>query len=108
MDAGDEFVLVEGFGEIVVRSEAQALDLVLDPRKSRENENRRLDLGDAKRPQHLIARHVREIQIEQDNVVVVEFAEIYAFLAEIGRIDIEVLGLKHELNALSRRAVIFD
>ena len=71
-------------------------------------QDRRLDLGDAQRAQHLVARHVRQIEIEQDDVVVVELAEIDAFLAEIRRIDVEILGFEHELDALSRRAVVFD
>ena len=68
----------------------------------------RLHLRDAQRAQHLVARHVGKVQIEKDDVVVVELAEVDAFLAEIRRIDIEILGFEHELDALSGRAVIFN
>ena len=67
-----------------------------------------LDLGDAQGAQHLIARHVGEVQVEQDDVVVVKLAEVDAFLSEICRIDIEVLGLQHKLDALSCRAIVFN
>jgi hypothetical protein len=41
---------------------------------------------------HFVAAHVRQVQIQQDDVVVVELAEIDAFLAEIGGVDIEPFG----------------
>ena len=65
-------------------------------------------MDDAQAAQHLVARHVGQIEVEEDDVVVVELAEIDAFLAEIGRIDVEALGLEHQLDALRRRAVVFD
>ena len=83
MDARDQFVLVERLGQIVVGAEAQTLHLVLDPGETRKNEDRRLHLGDAQRAQNLVAGHVRQVEIEKNDVVVVEFAEIDALFAEI-------------------------
>jgi hypothetical protein len=45
-----------------------------------------------KRAQNLVAGHVGEVQVEQDDVVVVELAEVDAFFAEIGGIDVEARG----------------
>ena len=86
MDAGDQFVLVERLGHVVVGAETQALDLVLDPDQPREDQDRRLDLSDAERAQNLVARHVGQVQVEEDDVVVVELAEIDALFAEVRRI----------------------
>ncbi len=108
VDARDEFVLVEGLGQVVVGAEAEAPDLVLDAGEAGEDQDRRLDLRDAQAAQHLVARHVGQVQVQQDDVVVVELAEIDAFLAEIGRVDVEVLGLEHQLDALRCSAVVFD
>ena len=58
--------------------------------------------------QHLVARHVGQVQVEQDDVVIVELAEVDAFFAEIGRVDVEALGLEHQLDALRRRAIVLD
>ena len=59
-------------------------------------------------PQHVEARHIRQVQIKEDNVVVVDFAEVDAFLAEIRRIDVEALGLQHQLDRLRRGAIVFN
>src|SRR6478609_801256 len=107
MDARNQFVLVEGFGHVVVGADAETLDLVLDAGKAGEDQNRCLDLGDPELLEHVIAGHVGQVQVEQDDVVIVEFAEIYAFFAQIGRIDIETLGLQHQLDRLRDGAVIF-
>ena len=48
VDAGDEFVLVEGLGQVVVGPEAETLHLVLDAGHARQDQDRRLDLGDRK------------------------------------------------------------
>ena len=108
MDARDQLVLVERLGQIVVGAVAEAFDLVLDARHAGEDEDRRLDLGDAQRPQHFIAGHVRQVQIEKDYVVIVEFSEIDSLFAKVGDVDVEILGLKHQFDALRGRAVVLD
>src|ERR1700694_641878 len=108
VNAGDQLVLVEGLGHVVVGAEAEALDLVLDAGKAGEDQNRRLDLGDAQRAENFVSRHVRQVQVEQDDVVVVELAEIDALFAEVGGVDVERFGLEHQLDALRRRTVVFD
>ena len=108
VDARDQLVLVERLGHVVVGAEAETLDLVLDAGKAGEDQDRRLDLGDPQRAQNLETRHVGEVQVEQDDVVVVELAEIDAFFAEVRRVDVEALGFEHQLDRLSGRAVVFN
>jgi hypothetical protein len=108
VDAGDQLVLVEGLGHVVVGAEAEAAHLVLDAGKPGEDQDRGLDLGDPQAAQHLEARHVRQVQIEQDDVVIVELAEIDALFAQIGGVDVEALGLEHQLDRLSSGAVVLN
>ena len=58
--------------------------------------------------QHVVAGHVGQVEVEQDDVVIVELAEIDAFFAEIGRVDVEALGFEHQLDRLRDGAVIFN
>src|SRR6201999_3547269 len=60
------------------------------------------------RAQHLEPGHVGEVQVEQDDVVVVQLAEIDALFAEVRRIDVEALGLEHQFDRLRCRAIVFD
>src|SRR5215218_5992803 len=46
--------------------------------------------------QDLVARHVGQVQVEEDDIVVVELAEIDAHLAEICRADVEGLRFQHQ------------
>ena len=108
MDAGDQFVLVERLGHVVVGAEAEAADLVLDAGHAGQDQDRRLHLRQTQGPQHFVAGHVGQVEIEEDEIVVVELAEIDAFFTQIGRIDVEAFGLEHQLDALCDRAVIFD
>ena len=108
VDAGDQLVLVERLGHVVVGAEAEALDLVLDAGEAGEDQDRRLDLARRAAAQHLVAGHVRQVQVEKDDVVVVELAEIDAFFAEVGRVDVEALGLEHQLDGLRGRAIVFN
>ena len=86
-----EFVLVEGLGHIVVGAEAETLYLVFDAGEAGENQDRGLDLGDPERPQHLVSRHVGEVEVEKNDVVIVKFTEIDTLFAEIGNVDVEAL-----------------
>src|SRR5690242_8157708 len=50
----------------------------------------------------------RHVQVEQDDVVVVKFAEIAPLFTQVGRIDVEALRLQHQLNRLSGGAVVLS
>ena len=108
VDAGDQFVLVEGLGHVVVGANAETLDLVLDAGEAGEDQNGGLDLGDPELLEHVVAGHVGQVEVEKDNVVIVEFSEIDAFFPEIRRVDVETLGFKHQLDRLRDGAVIFN
>src|ERR1700720_441885 len=108
VDARYQLVLVERLGHVVVGAEAGTFDFVLDTGEAGEDQDRRPHLRDAQLAQHVEARHIRKVQIEEDDVVVVDLAEIDAFLAEIGRINIEALGLQHQLDRLRGGAIVFN
>lgn len=108
VNARDQLVFMEWLGHVVVGAEAETLDLVLDAGEAGEDQDRRLHFGDAQRAQNLEARHVGQVQVEQDDVVIVQLAEVDAFFTQIGGVDVEALGFKHQLDRLSRRAVVFN
>ena len=108
MDAGDQLILVERLCHIIVGTEAQTLHLVFNAGKAGENEDGGVDLGDTQSFENLIAGHVGQVQIEQDDVVIIKLAQIDTFLAQVGAIYVEAFGLQHELNALGRCHIIFD
>src|SRR6516225_10771537 len=107
VDARNELVLVERLCHVVIGTDAETPDLVLDAGEAGEDQNGCLDLGDPKLLEHVITGHVRQVEVEQDDVVVVEFSEIDAFLAKIGRVDVEALGFEHQFDRLRDGAVIF-
>ena len=65
-------------------------------------------LRHAERFQNFIARHVGQVEVEQYDVVVIELAEVHAFLAEIGGVDVEAFGLQHQLDTLGRCGIVLD
>ena len=85
LHAGDELVLVKRLGQVIVGSIAQTFDPALDPGQARQDQDRCLDPGKAQAPQDFVAGHVRQVQVEENDVVIVELAEIEALLAQLGR-----------------------
>ncbi len=85
VDARDQLVLVERLGHVVVGAEAEAANLILDAGKAREVRIG-LNLAHAQGFQDLVAAHIRQIQVEKDDVVVVNLAEIDTFFAERDRL----------------------
>ena len=58
--------------------------------------------------QHLVTRHIGQVQVKQDDLIVVELAEIDCLFAQISREDVEALGFEHQLNRLRGRLVILN
>src|SRR6185437_1541332 len=108
MDASDQLVLVEGLGHVVVGAEAETAHLVFDAGETAQDEDWGLHLGDAQGAEHLVAAHVGQVQVKQDDVVVIELAEIDALFAEVRRVHVETFGFEHQLDALRRRAVVLN
>ena len=108
VDAGDQLVLMEWLRQVVVGAEAEALDLVFRAGEARKDQNRGFYLRNAQGAQDFKARHVRQVQVQQDDVVIIEFAEIDTLFAEIRRIDVKTLGFEHQLNRLRYSAVVLN
>jgi hypothetical protein len=68
VNARHQFVLVERLGYVVVGAEAEPPDFVLNAGEAREDQDRRLYLRDAQLTQHVEARHIRKVQIEEDGL----------------------------------------
>jgi hypothetical protein len=52
--------------------------------------------------------HVRQVQVEADDVVIVELAEVQALFAKVGGIDVEPFAGEHQLDALGGGRLVFD
>jgi hypothetical protein len=67
-----------------------------------------LILGKPQASQDFVTGHVRKVQVEQNDVVVVQLAEIDALFAQIRGVHVEAFRLQHQLDALRCGAVILD
>jgi hypothetical protein len=47
-------------------------------------------------------------QVEQDDVVIVQFAEIDPLFPKVGGVKVEAFGRQHQLNRLSGGAIVLD
>jgi hypothetical protein len=70
LNARDEFGEGEGFVEVVVGAEAEALDLVVDRRRRGEHEDARV--AAAQLGAHVVAVHAGKVTVQHDDVVVVD------------------------------------
>lgn len=108
MHAGHELMLVERLGHVVVRAAAEGLHLRVDVGTTRHEHDRRIDLADPQLTQDVQTAHVRQDDLQDDDVVVEDLAEINAFFTKLGGIDVEALGLHHQLHGLDRGRIRFD
>src|SRR5579863_5378908 len=108
LNASDKFVLVKGFAEKIVGAHPEAFGLVFNAGEPRKYQDGSGDPRGAKRAQHLVSRNIWQVQVEQDDVVVIYLAEVYALLTEVSPIDVHALGLQHELDALRRPPIVLD
>ena len=74
--ARDQLPPVKGLRQEVVGAEPQPLDLVVQLGQTRKDQDRRADPRGAQSPEHLVAVDVRQHQIEENDIVIVEFADL--------------------------------
>src|SRR5471030_173312 len=108
LNAGDQFVLVERLGHVIVGAEAQGLNLGFDNGIARQDQHRRLHFGDAQGLEDLKAAHIGQLQVQNDDVVIVKLAQIDPFFAEIGGVDVKAFTAQHQLDASRHSAVVFN
>ena len=60
------------------------------------------------RAQHVHAAHVRQVEVQQDEVVVVDLAEIDAFLTQVRGVDVEALGPQRQVDAFGHGLIVLD
>src|SRR5882724_12917699 len=108
LDAGDQLAPVERLGQIIVSAEAQTLDLAVEFTEAGKDEDRSVNARAAQTPQYLVSVNIRQHQIQQDDVVVIELSNLEAVFPEICRIDDVTFRFKHQLDALGSVRIVFD
>ena len=108
LDARDQLAPVERLGQEIVGAKAQPLDLVVELGETREDQDRGAHPRGAQPPQHLVAVDVRQHQIEENDVVIVELADLQAILAEIRRITNKIFLHQHHLDAGCSCSIVLD
>ena len=103
-----QFALLEGLGEVVVGAEAEAADLAVGVVHPREDQHRRLHTRRAQLAQNVEAVHVGQAEVEDDDVVFVETANLKAILALAGGVDHHLLGAQHEFDRLRLAGVVLN
>ena len=77
----DQLGAVERLGEVVISAGDEAAHFIGDFIFARKDQHRRLHAGKPQPPQHVIAVNVGQFEVKDDDVVIVEFAELKAFFA---------------------------
>ena len=106
--AGQQFFQLKGFGQIIVGTEVEALDLVFGGVLGGQNEHMGFYARLAPFLEDRQAIYFGQHQIEDDCVVVGRAALIFADFAIFGSIDGKTLLFQTPLEGLEERLVIFD
>ncbi len=102
--------LLEGerLGDVVVSAGAQRLHLEVDRVLGRQHEDRHGEPAVAQVAQHLEPGHLRQPQVEDDEVVLPTGGEAQALESVRGEIDVEALFLESALHVLPDGTVVLD
>jgi hypothetical protein len=108
LDARHELVAMEGLDQVVVGAQGERLHLRIDEAGSGKHQNGRTHLGRAQRLDDVEAADVGKLKVADNHVILVELAQLDAFFAKIGRVNVERPGFEHQLDAVRHRTVVFD
>ena len=71
LNTGEKFGFVKRFGEVIISAVAQAFNLFIRLGQAGQNENGGVDLGCAEVFKNFIAVHVRQHQVENNDVIII-------------------------------------
>src|SRR3954468_8814177 len=92
VDPGHELVLVERLRQVIVGAEAEAPHLVLYSSEAGQHQHGRGNLAYAEVLQNVVSANVRQVEVQEDDVVVVELAKLSSLLAKVGGVDVKALS----------------
>lgn len=101
LDAGEQFVDVEGFTQVIVRSEPEAKDLIGVEATGGQHDDRRADVVLAQPLADFQPAHARQHQIEDDHLqsrLVAEFEGSAAIAGEPDGVALRFEGLAQHLG----------
>ena len=108
LNTRNQFALVEGFGEVIVSPGPKSFDLVVWLGKAGQDQDRCLHLCVAKTPQNLVSVNVRQHEIENDDVVIIQFPDFEAVFPIFGRVDHHIFRPEHQFDAFCRCLLVFN
>ena len=106
LNTGHQLALIEGFRQVIIGAEAQALNLVIKFRQAGQDQDRCAHPRLTEAAQHLVPVDIRQDQVEQDNVVIIEFADLNAVFAKVGGIDNIAGRRQHQRDAFRGCGII--
>ena len=100
--------MLERLRQEIIGAKAQPLDLVVELAEPGQDQDRGIDLRLAQLLQNVIPVHVRQHQIEQDDIVGMQFAVLDPGFAAMGEIADKILRLQHDLDSCRCHQIIFN
>ena len=106
VDACDQFVAVEWLGDIVVGAESQCADLRVHLVQTGQDQYRGTDLGGAQFLEHVIAVHVGQVEVEQDELR--QLSGVSTGVRALGKEVVERLGSVTRHDHLVKDTVLLE
>src|SRR5262245_8362400 len=108
LNAGEQLIEIEGFGEIIVGADAQAFDLVLERVHGGQHQNGRVIALQAQALTDVIAVHVGQHQIQHDHVELSGLGEIDPLGSGGGDGDAVIFGAEPAIDEVGDPRLVFD
>ena len=107
MNARNQFFAVKRLGQIIIRTKAKAFQFAVGIIRPRQDQDWRFDPRQAQLAQHFVTRHIRQVQIQKDQIVIVQFGQIYAVFAQIGAVYVQIRMSQHHFDAARCCRIVF-
>ena len=100
MDSCNQLVTVEWLGQIIISTKTEAFNLAFRVVRTRQDQDWCFNPRKPELAQHLVTIHVRQIEIQKDQIVIIKFCQIDPFFTKRCRVDVQVGMGQHHIDAL--------
>jgi len=107
-DMRHQLTPIERLCQIIIGAEAEALDLAVEVRVAGQDQDRGIGAGAPQLANDLVAVDVRQHQVDNSEVVIIQPADFQALLPQAGDIAAVSLGFQDSLDAACDRRIVVD
>ncbi len=108
LNPGDQLTFVEWFGQVIIGTNTKAADLGIRLTQAGKQQDRGINTRGTQPSEDFIAIDVGQHDVENHDVVIIDFADLQTVFPKVGMVNDKTLGPEHQRNAVGCAQIVLN